>query len=62
VKAEKLLPVPLQQLAPGKLQNKIGVALPAGMAIPSPAGIAVRRGRTGAMNCWWRTISPTMFC
>jgi hypothetical protein len=52
VKAEQLLPVPLQQLAEGKQQNRLGVALPAGTAIPSPAG----------MNCWWRTISPTTFC
>jgi len=48
VTAEKLLPVPLQRLAPGKMQNKIGAALPAGMAIPSPAGIAVRRGPDGS--------------
>jgi DNA-binding beta-propeller fold protein YncE len=47
VKAEQLLAVPLQQLAPGKLQNRIGVALPAGTAIPSPAGIAVRQGAGG---------------
>jgi DNA-binding beta-propeller fold protein YncE len=48
VKAEQLLDVPLQQLAPGKLQNQIGVALPAGTVIPSPAGIAVRKGAAGA--------------
>jgi DNA-binding beta-propeller fold protein YncE len=47
VKAEQLLAVPLQKLAPGKLQNRIGVALPAGTAIPSPAGIAVRKGPAG---------------
>ncbi len=47
VTPERLLPVPLQQLAPGKLQNRIGVALPAGFAIPSPAGIAVRKGTAG---------------
>ncbi len=47
LKAERLLPVPLQQLAVGKLQNRIGAALPAGMAIPSPAGIAVRKGPAG---------------
>ncbi len=47
VTPERLLPVPLQQLAPGKLQNRIGAALPAGTAIPSPAGIAVRRGTAG---------------
>ena len=48
VKAEQLLPVPLQQLAAGKLQNPLGVALPAGTAIPSPAGIAVRKGPAGS--------------
>src|SRR5271165_5705045 len=48
LKAEQLLPVPLQQLAVGKRQNRIGVALPMGTAIPSPAGIAVRKGPAGA--------------
>ncbi len=47
VKPEQLLPVPLQQLAAGKQQNQLGVALPAGTAIPSPAGIAVRKGPSG---------------
>src|SRR3984885_4160261 len=47
VKPQQLLPVPLQQLALGKLQNQVGVALPAGTAIPSPAGIAVRKGPDG---------------
>ena len=47
MKPEQLLPVPLQQLALGKLQNRIGAALPAGTAIPSPAGIAVRKGPAG---------------
>src|ERR1700744_127210 len=47
VKPQQLLPVPLQQLALGKQQNRVGVALPAGTAIPSPAGIAVRRGPDG---------------
>ena len=47
VKAGQLLPVPLQQLAAGKLQNRLGAALPPGMAIPSPAGIAVRKGPAG---------------
>ncbi len=47
VKAEKLLPVPLQALAAGKQQNKVGTGVPAGMAVPSPAGIAVRRGPEG---------------
>jgi DNA-binding beta-propeller fold protein YncE len=47
VKPQQLLPVPLQQLASGKLQNRIGAALPAGTAIPSPAGVAVRQGPGG---------------
>jgi DNA-binding beta-propeller fold protein YncE len=44
---QKLLPVPLQPLAPGRTQNKIGAKLPAGMAIPYPAAIAVRKGSDG---------------
>jgi DNA-binding beta-propeller fold protein YncE len=48
VKAEQLLAVPLQKLAPGKLQNRIGLALPPGTAIPSPAGIALRKGPAGS--------------
>jgi DNA-binding beta-propeller fold protein YncE len=47
VEAKQLLPVPLQQLAPGKVQNQLGAPLPPGMAIPSPAGIAVRKGPAG---------------
>src|SRR5271156_2573187 len=47
VKPQQLLPEPLQQLAPGKLQNRIGAALPAGTAITSPAGIAFRQGPDG---------------
>jgi DNA-binding beta-propeller fold protein YncE len=47
VMAQQLLPVPLQQLAAGKLQNQLGARLPPGMAIPSPAGIAVRKGPAG---------------
>jgi DNA-binding beta-propeller fold protein YncE len=39
--AERLIPVPLQRLAPGKAQNRIGAELPPGLAIPAPAGIAV---------------------
>jgi DNA-binding beta-propeller fold protein YncE len=48
VKAQKLLPIPLQRLAPGKIQNKIGAVVPAGMAIPSPAGIAALSGPAGS--------------
>jgi len=39
--AERLIPVPLQQLAAGKVQNALGKALQAGAAIPAPAGIAL---------------------
>ncbi len=44
---ERLLPVPLQRLAAGKMQNRIGAPQPPGVAIPAPAGIAVRRGPSG---------------
>ena len=47
IEPQQLLPVPLQQLALGKLQNQVSVPLPAGTAIPSPAGIAVRKGPDG---------------
>src|ERR1700692_429451 len=41
--AERLIPVPLQRLAPGKVQNPLDKerASPAGTAIPAPAGIAL---------------------
>jgi DNA-binding beta-propeller fold protein YncE len=44
---QQLLPVPLQQLAAGKTQNKIGAKVAPGMAIPYPAAIAVRKGAAG---------------
>jgi DNA-binding beta-propeller fold protein YncE len=47
VKPEHVLPVPLQPLEAGKLQNRLGVVLPPGTANPSPAGIAVRKGPDG---------------
>ena len=44
--AERLIPVPLQRLGAGKVQNALGKALQAGAAIPAPAGIAlVANGR-----------------
>ncbi len=46
--AERLIPIPLQPLAPGKKQNPIGKALPEGKAIPSPAGLAVLKSAGGA--------------
>jgi DNA-binding beta-propeller fold protein YncE len=39
--AERLIPVPLQRLAAGKVQSVLGKVLPAGTAIPAPAGIAL---------------------
>ncbi len=45
---ERLIPIHLQQLSRGKVQNRIGKPLPLGMAIPSPAGIAVCKGPRGA--------------
>ena len=47
VAPERLIPIPLQRLAPGDRQNAVGAAVPAGMAIPSPAGIAVVPARQG---------------
>ncbi|HET9101257.1 MAG TPA: phosphoesterase [Acidobacteriaceae bacterium] len=45
---EKILPIPLQQLADGKQQNRMGAhPLPAGNAIPYPSGLAVVHGREG---------------
>ena len=44
---QQLLPLPLQQLAAGKTQNKIGAEVARGMAIPYPAAIAVRKGAAG---------------
>ncbi len=46
--AERTIPVPLQQLAPGKEQNPIGPKLPRDVAIPAPAGLAVVKGQSGA--------------
>jgi DNA-binding beta-propeller fold protein YncE len=41
VRADRLIPIPLQKLAAGRRQNQIGKPIPDGMAIPSPAGLAV---------------------
>ena len=41
IKAERLMPVPLQKLAAGHTQNQIGKPIPPGMAIPLPTGLAV---------------------
>ena len=45
VTAQKLLPVPLQQLAPGELQNKLGVGAAGGHGDPVTSG---HRGPQGA--------------
>ena len=45
---ERLIPIPLQKLAPGHSQTQIGKPLPDGMAIPAPAGIAVVHRPGGA--------------
>ena len=48
VTEEKILSIPLQQLADGKQQNRMGThPLPAGKAIPYPSGLAVVHGRDG---------------
>ena len=48
VTEEKILPIPLQQLADGKRQNKMGAhSLPVGMANPYPAGLTVVHGPDG---------------
>lgn len=45
---ERLIPIPLQKLAPGRSQNQIGKPIPAGMAIPVPTGLAVIKSKSGA--------------
>jgi hypothetical protein len=48
VTEEKILPIPLQQLADGKSQNRMGAhPLPAGKANPYPSGLTVVHGRDG---------------
>ena len=41
LKADRLIPIPLQQLAPGHTQNQIGKPVADGNAIPLPTGLAV---------------------
>ncbi len=41
IEPERVIPVPLQRLAPDHGQNHIGAVVPAGMAIPAPTAIAV---------------------
>ncbi len=47
---ERLLHVPLQKLAAGRVQNEIGKGVPAGQAVPVPTGLAVVPGRSGAAD------------
>jgi DNA-binding beta-propeller fold protein YncE len=44
---EKLIPVPLQKLAPGHSQNQLAKPIAAGMAIPLPTGLAAVRSAAG---------------
>ena len=48
VAPERLIPVPLQSLAPGRFQNRLEAPVPSGKAVPAPAGIAVVKGSDGA--------------
>ncbi len=41
---ERLLPVPLQPLTPGRSQNQLSKPIPAGLAIPLPTGLALVHG------------------
>src|SRR5262249_44402388 len=45
---ERLIPVPLQKLAAGRIQNEIGKPIPNGMAIPAPTGLAEVKSKSGA--------------
>ncbi|RXS95722.1 phosphoesterase [Silvibacterium dinghuense] len=47
VKPERLIPVPLQRLAPGRIQNQVGKPISDGMANPVPTGLAVLAGPAG---------------
>ena len=47
VTPERLVPIPLQKLAAGRMQNDMESQLPAGQAIPGPAGLAVVKGANG---------------
>ncbi len=48
IEPERLMPVPLQKLAPGHMQNQAGKPLAAGMANPLPTGLALVKGAKGA--------------
>ena len=48
VTPERLLPIPLQTLAAGRVQNRLEAPVPSGKAVPAPAGLAVVKGNDGA--------------
>ncbi|HEY3988043.1 MAG TPA: bifunctional YncE family protein/alkaline phosphatase family protein [Acidobacteriaceae bacterium] len=48
VAPERLIPIPLQTLAAGRMQNHLDAPVPAGKAIPAPAGLAVVKESDGA--------------
>ncbi|HEX6494438.1 MAG TPA: bifunctional YncE family protein/alkaline phosphatase family protein [Acidobacteriaceae bacterium] len=48
VTPERLISIPLQTLATGRTQNHLDAPVPAGKAIPAPAGLAVVKGSDGA--------------
>jgi DNA-binding beta-propeller fold protein YncE len=47
VTPERLIPIPLQTLAQGRMQNHLDTRIAAGKAIPAPAGLAVVKGSSG---------------
>jgi DNA-binding beta-propeller fold protein YncE len=44
---ERLISIPLQTLAKGRMQNHLDAPVPAGKAVPAPAGLAVVKGSDG---------------
>jgi DNA-binding beta-propeller fold protein YncE len=48
VTPDRLISIPLQTLAAGHMQNRLGAPVPSGKAIPAPAGLAVVKGSDGA--------------
>ncbi|HZD78027.1 MAG TPA: beta-propeller fold lactonase family protein [Acidobacteriaceae bacterium] len=44
---ERLISIPVQTLAAGHMQNRLDAPVPAGKAIPAPAGLAVVKGKSG---------------
>jgi hypothetical protein len=48
VTPERLISIPLQTLAEGRIQNQLDATIRAGKAIPAPAGLAVVKGSNGS--------------